>query len=221
MTDLKTRLIQAAEPHVAFDGWGDVTFEAAIADSGVDATVARAIFPRGAVDLAVASHRLGDVRMVAAVQDADLSEMRFRDKVALAVKLRLQQCDDKEVVRRGTTLFALPQHGLTGSRLIWGTADAIWQALGDGSKDINWYTKRTTLSAVYASTVLFWLGDDSLDHADTWAFLDRRIDNVMQFEKAKAGFNKSALGKALSGPLSLLDRVRAPNSVDGFPGRWG
>ncbi|GAA6209423.1 COQ9 family protein [Cognatishimia sp. WU-CL00825] len=220
MTELKTRLIEAAEQHVAFDGWSDVTFDAAVADTGVDAAVARAIFPRGAVDLAVASHRLGDVRMTAALQAADLSDMRFRDKVGFAVKLRLQQCGDKEVVRRGTTLFALPQHAATGSGLIWGTADAIWRALGDTSEDINWYSKRATLSAVYTATVLFWLGDDSAAHENTWAFLDRRIDNVMQFEKAKAAFKGSALGKALAGPLEALGRIKAPKPMTGYPGQW-
>ncbi len=105
-------------------------------------------------------------------------------------------------MRRGTTLFALPQHAADGARAIWGTADAIWTALGDTSRDLNWYTKRATLSGVYASTVLYWLGDDSTGHQATWEFLDRRIDDVMQIEKAKAAFRENPLGKALlAGPL--------------------
>lgn len=218
--ELKMRLVDAALMHVAFDGWGAASFEAAIADSGIDPTVANAICPRGAIDLAVAFHRDGDRRMVEALADADLSEMRFRDKVTHAVKLRLQLCEDKEAVRRGSTLFALPQNAATGSALIWGTADAIWTALGDTSEDINWYSKRATLSAVYGATVLYWLGDESEGHEATWSFLERRIDNVMQFEKAKATFNKSPFGKVLSGPLSELGRVRAPSPTEGMPGRW-
>lgn len=218
--ELKMRLVDAALMHVAFDGWGAASFEAAIADSGIDPTVANAICPRGAIDLAVAFHRDGDRRMVEALADADLSEMRFRDKVTHAVKLRLQLCEDKEAVRRGSTLFALPQNAATGSALIWGTADAIWAALGDTSEDINWYSKRATLSAVYGATVLYWLGDESEGHEATWSFLERRIDNVMQFEKAKATFNKSPFGKVLSGPLSALGRVRAPSPTEGMPGRW-
>ncbi|MCH2248465.1 MAG: COQ9 family protein [Cognatishimia sp.] len=218
--DLKSKLVDAALAHVAFDGWSPATFGAAVADSGVDPVVARAICPRGAVDLAVAFHETGDAAMVAALGEADLSEMRFRDKVAFAVRKRLELCPDKEAVRRGSTLFALPHYAPTGTRLIWGTADAIWNALGDTSRDFNWYTKRTTLSGVYAATVLFWLGDESEGHADTWAFLDRRIENVMQFEKAKGAFHKSPLGKALEGPLSSLGRMRAPKTASGFPGRW-
>jgi len=218
--ELKMRLVDAALIHVAFDGWGPASFEAAIADSGIDPAVAHAICPRGAIDLAAAFHRDGDRRMTEALGAADLSDMRFRDKVAYAVKLRLQLCDDKEAVRRGSTLFALPQNAGTGSALIWGTADAIWTALGDRSDDINWYSKRATLSAVYGATVLYWLGDDSEGHEATWSFLDRRIDNVMQFEKAKAAFNKSPLAKVLAGPLAALGGVRAPTSNGDMPGRW-
>lgn len=219
--DIKSELIDAALPHVAFDGWSQATFEAAVQDSGVAPVVARAVCPRGAVDLAVGFHENGDAAMVADLNTADLSDMRFRDKVAFAVRRRLELCPDKEAVRRGTTLFALPHYAPTGTRLIWGTADAIWTALGDSSRDINWYTKRTTLSGVYAATVLYWLGDTSEGHEDTWAFLDRRIENVMQFEKAKGAFQKSPLGKALEGPLTSLSRIAAPKPPSGFPGRWG
>jgi ubiquinone biosynthesis protein COQ9 len=91
--------------------------------------------------------------------------------------------------------------------------------LGDSSRDLNWYTKRATLSAVYAATVLFWLGDTSEGDADTWAFLDRRIDNVMQIEKAKAGLRDNPLGKALlRGPLKILERVHAPEQRNDLPG---
>ena len=214
---LQEKLVDAALVHVAFDGWSEATFEAAVADSGVDPVVARAICPRGAVDLAVAFHRMGDAAMVAALGGADLSEMRFRDKVSFAVRRRLELCSDKEAVRRGTALFALPQYAPTGSKLLWGTADAIWVALGDTSEDFNWYSKRATLSAVYASTVLFWLGDDSEGHAETWAFLDRRIENVMQFEKLKASVQKTSLGKLIDGATA---RMRAPKTASDMPGRW-
>jgi ubiquinone biosynthesis protein COQ9 len=148
--------------------------------------------------------------------------MRFREKVAHAVRLRLQAAGDKEAVRRGTSLFALPHMAAEGSRLIWGTADAIWTALGDTSEDANWYTKRATLSAVYGSVVLFWLGDSSPDAMDTDAFIDRRIADVMQFEKVKAAVNDNPLLKPLTVPLGkLAARVRAPRrAADDLPGRW-
>lgn len=220
-SDIKSRLLQAAEMHVPFDGWCDATFRAAVEDSGVDPVVAKALCPRGAVDLAVAYHKRGDSQMVAALTDEALADMKIRDKITFAVRTRLELCPDREIVRRGSTLFALPQHAATGAQLIWGTADAIWTAIGDTSRDFNWYSKRATLSAVYSATVLYWLGDDSDGHTATWAFLDRRIENVMQFEKTKAQFNNSPVGKMMSGPLGAFSKLRAPTFPHNMPGHWG
>lgn len=223
MTAPKDLLLQAALMHVPFDGWSPATFEAAIADSGVDRTVAESICPRGAVDLALAYHAQGDAVMLERLAEADLDEMKFRERVAAAVRFRLEAVEDKEAVRRGTTLFALPVYAADGAKAIWGTADAIWTALGDTSEDVNWYTKRATLSAVYSSTVLYWLGDTSDDNADTWEFLDRRIENVMQIEKLKAQVNDNPLlSKLAAGPNWLLSHVKAPSKMPtaGLPGRW-
>ena len=220
MERAQERLLAAALPHVAFDGWSEKTLTAAIAESGVPPGLARAFFPRGGVDLALAWHRRGDHAMAEALAAADLTGLKFREKVTKAVRLRLEFSGPRDLVRRSSGLFGLPSHIAEGVGLIWGTSDAIWTALGDGSRDINWYTKRATLSAVYGSTLLFWLGDDSDGQAASWAFLDRRIENVMQFEKAKAGFLENRLGKALlAGPLKVLERVHAPQPIKEMPGR--
>ena len=215
----KEKVLDAALTHVPFDGWSETTFRRAIVEAGVAAGLARALFPRGGVDLALAYHARGDAAMLAQLAAKDLTALRFRDRIAAAVRMRLELAD-RELVRRGTTLFALPQHAVDGAKAIWGTADRIWTALGDSSTDVNWYTKRATLSAVYGSTVLYWLGDDSSDHQATWAFLDRRIDNVMQFEKLKTSVAERPLAKALlGGPLRMLDKLRAPKLPVDMPGR--
>lgn len=159
--------------------------------------------------------------MVAQMSATDLTVMRYSARVSHAIRLRLELAD-KEAVRRGTTLFALPQNAGEGAKAIWGTADRIWECLGDTSQDVNWYTKRMTLSAVYSSVVLFWLGDASDDHEATWEFLDRRIENVMQFERTKAQLRENPLVKGLmAGPGKILDRITAPgNGPSGFPGQW-
>jgi ubiquinone biosynthesis protein COQ9 len=212
------KLVYAALPHVAFDGWSQATLAEAAADSGLSLAEAEALVPRGGVDMALAYHHLGDAQMVEELAARDLEAMRFRDRVTLAVHLRLVG-SNAEVVRRGSALFALPLYAADGARALWGTADAIWVALGDTSTDVNWYSKRATLSAVYAATVLYWLGDDSPDHEATWAFLDRRIADVMAFEKVKASFNANPLGKALmEGPLAILHRIRAPRAAQDLPG---
>ncbi|MFM2391234.1 MAG: hypothetical protein RLZZ437_2789 [Pseudomonadota bacterium] len=218
---MKDAVLDAAMAHVPFDGWSEATLRAAIADSGVPDGLARALFPRGALDLALAYHEKGDAQMRQALGSADLSAMRFREKVAHAVRLRLEAAD-KEAVRRGTTFFALPQNAVHGAKAIWGTADAIWTGLGDSARDVSWYTKRATLSGVYGSTVLYWLGDDSPGQENTWAFLDRRIEDVMQFEKFKSAFAANPLGKAMTeGPLAWLSRMKAPIVPPDMPGFFG
>lgn len=217
--EVKARILDAALPHVPFDGWSDRTLQAAILDAGVPEGLGRSHFPRGGVDLALAYHARGDAEMAARLAGMDLAALRFRDRIALAMKVRLELAD-RELVRRGTTLFSLPPHAADGARAIWGTADRIWTALGDTSDDLNWYTKRATLSAVYGATVLFWLGDDSTDHHTTWEFLDRRIEQVMQFEKLKASFRENPLGKAFwAGPGKIFESIRAPKLRDDLPGR--
>lgn len=212
-------LLDAALEHVPFDGWSQACFRAAVSDTGLEPGLARAICPRGAVDLALAFHARGDAAMLERLRTEDLSDLRFRDRIAAAVRFRLEAAGDKEVVRRAATLFTLPTHAADGAGAVWGTCDLIWTALGDSSQDVNWYTKRATLAGVYSSTLLFWLGDDSPGHQATWDFLDRRIADVMLFEKFKARMQENPLLKPLmAGPNWLARQIRPPSRMSGLPG---
>lgn len=212
------RLLDAALPHVAFDGWSAATFAAALADSGVEPALAHAAYPRGGIDLALAYHRRGD-RLMTAVIRQNPPEGSLRARMAEAIMTRLALVD-RESVRRGAALMALPQYAPDGTAAIWGTADAIWLALDDRSDDLNWYSKRATLSAVYGATVLYWLGDDSQDASATRAFLSRRLDNVMRIEKAKAVLRDNPVSKRLLAvPMKLVSHVRAPAPTEHLPGQ--
>ena len=103
---------------------------------------------------------------------------------------------------------AIVRHAAAGARLAWRSADRIWRGAGDNAADFNHYTKRATLIGVYASTSLVFLDDESEGLAATTAFLDRRIDDVMRFERAKARWRQSA--KALPSPTRFLARLRYP-----------
>lgn len=179
----RDRLIDAALNHVVFDGMSDRAVAQGARDIGMAPALARVHLPRGGADLAAAYHRRGDARLLADLA-ANPAEGRFRDRVGAAVMRRLA-LSDREMARAGAVVLALPQNAALGARLVWESADAIWRALGDTSEDVNWYSKRATLSTVYGATVLYWLGDDSPDAAETRAFLDRRIEGVMRFEKLK------------------------------------
>ena len=213
LRETRARLVEAALPHVPFDGWSDAVLALAIADSGVDEGLARLACPRGAVDLALAAHREGDAEMVARLDATNLTSLRMRERIAMAVRVRIEAAGDRETVRRGVTFFAMPAHAADGAAAIWQTADVIWTTLGDPSDDVNWYTKRAILSGVYSSTLLYWLGDESDGHRATWEFLARRIDNVMGFEKLKAQVLANPLAKRFAaGPGRVFGRIRKPAS---------
>lgn len=214
LADARERLVDAALPHVAFDGWSEATLAEAIGDSGVDRELARLAFPRGGVDMALAFHRMMDRRLAEEMATRDLASMRIRERVTFCVRRRLELvATEREAVRRGAALFALPTYAAEGARAMWETADLIWRLCGDTATDYNYYTKRAILSGVYSSTVLYWLGDQDPEARATWDFLDRRIDNVMQFEKVKAQVKDNPLAKAMFAlPNTLLGMIRAPGS---------
>jgi ubiquinone biosynthesis protein COQ9 len=222
--EVRQTLLDAARMHVVFDGWSAKTIELARKDTGIEESMIRLAFPRGALDLAIYFHETGDNSLADLMEKTDMSAMRIREKVTFGVIKRLEIAyPDREAVRRGVTFFALPQNSAQGAKCIWNTADTIWNGIGDTSRDINWYTKRATLSAVYSSSVLYWLGDESDNFEKSREFVDRRIENVMQFEKFKANAQSNPLAKAfMAGPGRLLDLIKAPSSdsVDGLPGKW-
>jgi len=206
------KLMLAALPNVAFDGWSNSTFEAACRETEISERKARLSCPRGALDLAVAFHKWGDDQFEISFKKKRISKLKVREKIKKAVELRIKLASDKEAVRRGVALFALPIYAFEGSRLIWDTADLIWELIGDNSEDYNWYSKRTILSAVYASTVLYWLGDDSEGNKETWHFLDRRIEDVMKFENAKVQLKTNKFTQEFNGLAGkLLQKIKRPS----------
>jgi ubiquinone biosynthesis protein COQ9 len=208
MTDseaLREKLIDAAIAHVPFDGWGDKALAAAARDQGIDPALVHNVFPGGGIEMIEFHSRLADRRMVADFEQADTTGLKLREKVALAVRLRLSaNTAHREAIRRALTILALPLHAALAARLLYRTVDAIWYGLGDKSTDYNFYTKRALLAGVYSATLLYWINDKSAESAETWAFLDRRIAEVMLIPQAMGRLGKLA-GK-LPDPFRLLRR---------------
>ncbi|MCY3878689.1 MAG: COQ9 family protein [Rhodobacteraceae bacterium] len=215
-----TALLDAALPMVAFEGWSNQLLVNAAADAGIDPGIALAACPRRGLDLALAFHRRGDMALKQWLESEDLGALRFRDRVAAAVKFRLESVrEHREAVRKSTALFAVPVNAHHGSRALWETSDLIWNCLGDRSDDVNWYSKRTLLSAVLGASVLYWLGDSSEDLEATRLFIDRRIDDVMQIEKVKAKARGHPQFAYLMRGLDGLGRkIRPPSDRGAFPG---
>ena len=206
------KLMLTALPNVAFDGWSNSTFVAACREADISERKARLFCPRGALDLAIAFHKWGDDQFETAFTKKKISELKVREKIRKAVELRIKLASDKEAVRRGVVLFALPIYAFEGSRLIWDTSDLIWELIGDNSEDYNWYSKRAILGGVYASTVLYWLGDNSEGSEETWHFLDRRIEDVMKFETAKVQLKTNKFTKEFHGLTEkFLKTIKRPS----------
>ncbi|WP_426266205.1 COQ9 family protein [Sphingomonas sp. LHG3443-2] len=185
-------LALAIGENAAFDGWTPAAVEAAALSEGVDPALAAMAIPEGAVGLIDLYGQGVDKALAEALPAETLAAMKIRERIRSLVWTRLQiQEPAKEAIRRALAILAMPQNAAAAARLSWRSADVMWRMAGDTATDYNHYTKRAILSAVYGSTLLAWLQDESDGNTDTAAFLDRRIDNVMQFEKWKAGLGKS------------------------------
>jgi ubiquinone biosynthesis protein COQ9 len=195
--------------HAAFDGWTPAALELAASTTGIDAAVARLAFPGGAIDMIDAWFAHVDAAMLGQVTAEALAGMKIRDRITALVQARLDiVAADMEALRRALAVLALLQNLARAAKLNWRAADAMWRAAGDTAADFNHYTKRAILGGVYAATVMAMLADDSEGRADTRAFLARRIDGIMRFEKAKARFSHSAPERLSLG--RFLGRLRYP-----------
>jgi ubiquinone biosynthesis protein COQ9 len=188
MHPLKDALLNAALPHVTFDGWTDGMLARAARQAGCSDFDLRRTFPRGTVDAAMYYAARTDARMLAEIHaHANFKSLKIRERIAFAVMARLRLlATEREAVRRTRALFTLPWHVADGLKTLYATVDTIWAAAGDTSTDYNFYTKRLLLAHVLTSTTNFWLDDHSENMCETEAFLARRIDDVMQIEKLKA-----------------------------------
>jgi len=205
----RTMILAEALKLAPFDGWTQLMLRRAAAEAGVDRPVLKAAFPRGVADVLRFWSERADAAMLEAMAAPAFSELRIREKVAFAVRARLDAlAPDKEAARRAAALMVLPPYGLVGAQLAWRTADTVWRGLNDKSTDFNYYSKRGILTGVWTSVFARWLADDSVDQASTNAFLDARIENVMQIEKAKARVKK--LGLDPKAPIEFLARLRYP-----------
>ncbi|HEY8592324.1 MAG TPA: COQ9 family protein [Sphingomicrobium sp.] len=206
---LRRELALAVGENAVFDGWTVKAVDAAAQQLGIDPAQARLAMPKNPAGMVDVYIQEVDRGLEAYFTPERLAALKIREKIRALVWRRLEIMEPaREAVRRGLAILAMPQNVALGLRISWRSADVMWRIAGDTSSDFNHYTKRMILSGVYGSTLLVWLEDQSEGWADTAAFLDRRIDDVMKFEKFKAQWRGSADQR-----LSLtrfLGRLRYP-----------
>lgn len=209
LDEIRAALAPLIADNAAFDGWTNEALTLAADSAGVDQDVARLAFTGGAVAMIDAWFAYVDNAMTIAVPDVALQRMKIRARITALVEARLAAvADNREALRRALAVLAMPQNIARATRLGWRTVDLIWRQAGDTATDYNHYTKRTILGGVYAATITVFINDESEDWADTRAFLGRRIEGIMRFEKAKAGF--VARTENLPSLSRFIGRLRYP-----------
>lgn len=209
LEQLRRRLALAVGENAVFDGWTRTAVDLAAEQLGIDPAQARLAMPKdqsGMIDVYIQEVDRG---LEAYFTPERLSGLKIREKIRALIWRRLEIMGPaREAVRRALAILAMPQNLPLALRMSWRSADLMWRIAGDTSTDFNHYTKRMTLGAVYGSTLLVWLDDESEGWMETAAFLDRRIDNVMKFEKLKAEWRGSS-DQRLS-VSRFLGRLRYP-----------
>jgi len=213
LDDLRLRLAPAIADAAVFDGWSEAAVTAAAEAEKVDPELAAYAFSReGAIrpmDMISAWIRAIDRAMIAEWPVSRLAALPVRERIRTLVEFRLVAIASQvEALRRALAVMAAPRHAAEALRLGWASADAMWRLAGDTATDYNHYTKRAILAGVYAATLAVMVEDESEGHRETRAFLDRRIDGIIRFEKAKARLTPPA-GAGFS-VARFLGRLRYP-----------
>ena len=211
LDELRLVLAPAMAEAAAFDGWTPAAIDAAAERLGVSRDVARLAFPSRNPAMAMIAAWIAhvDAEMAQALPESMLAEISIRQRIRRLISFRLDAvAPTEEALRRALAIMAMPQNVGTSLKLGWHSADAMWRLAGDTATDLNYYSKRATLAAIYAATLLAFVDDRSEGKAETAAFLDRRIDGVMRFEKAKAGWRRA--GVDTISPVRFLGRLRYP-----------
>ena len=205
---LRRQLALAVGENAVFDGWTQKAVDTAAQQLGIDPAQARLAMPKGQAALIDVYIQEVDRALEAYFTPERLAGMKIREKIRSLVWHRLEIMGPaREAVRRALAVLAMPQNLPLALRISWRTADHMWRIAGDTSTDFNHYTKRMTLGALYGSTLVAWLDDQSEGWGDTAAFLNRRIDDVMRFERFKADWRGSS--EHLS-PSRFFGRLRYP-----------
>ena len=206
---LRLKLALLVGEHAAFDGWNAKAVDSAAAQAGVDPAQARIAFPKGQAEMVEAYIQGVDSAMAGHFTPERMAELKIRERIRALIWFRLEvMAPAREAVRTGLSILAKPHNLPLAAKAGWRSADLMWRMAGDTATDYNHYTKRLILSAVYASTLLAWLDDQSEGWMETGAFLDRRLAGVMRFEKWKASWAGSDLHRPSL--TRFLGRLRYP-----------
>ncbi|KAI9285405.1 COQ9-domain-containing protein [Umbelopsis sp. AD052] len=176
------KLMEATLPFVATHGWTTESISLGAQTLGYP-SIAHGIFPNGPADLIelfLEDSRLKlESEMERKKAAGELENLRATDIVRLAVITRLEMT--RPYIKRwpeALSVMAHPTNSVMSFTQLGKLVDDIWFYAGDKSPDMNWYTKRASLAAVYTSTELYMTQDVSPNSVDTLGFLQRRLEQA-------------------------------------------
>ena len=178
------QVLDAALTIAPHEGWGERMAMLAGKACGLSPGDTELLLPQGPADLAALLSRRHDAATLKALSAVDPAALKIRERIARAVEARLEaMAVDEPAVRRCAGFLALPSHLALGARLAWASADVLWRWAGDTATDENHYSKRLLLAAILSGALAIRLASGK---QASLAFVDRRIGDVMTFEKWKA-----------------------------------
>jgi ubiquinone biosynthesis protein COQ9 len=196
------RVLDAGLPLAPSKGWTWAMAYAAGRSTGLSAGETELLLPAGPKDLAALYARRCDRKALEGLADIEPAALKVRERIRRGVLAWLGGAMEAEAAtRRWAGFLALPPNVGLGLRLAWGTADVLWRWAGDRAADENHYTKRALLASILMSVLMVRL---SSGEAAGEAHLDRRIEGVMRFERAKGRLSSLLLGARAAATLGRL-----------------
>ncbi|EMC95588.1 hypothetical protein BAUCODRAFT_41292, partial [Baudoinia panamericana UAMH 10762] len=184
----ESAILSAALTHVPSHGFTQHALTLGAKDASY-LDISANLFPKGVFDLIkyhLVTQRLG---LKDRIQFHD-ENMGVGRKVRSLILERLRANADAGLVGRwqeALAIMSLAENIPPSLRELGLLADEIWFLSGDTAVDTSWYTKRASLSGVYAAAEVYQTTDQSTEFRDTEQFVDRRLEEVRVMGSAVAG----------------------------------
>ena len=195
---IKNDLVRAMLTHVPFDGWTWEAMEQGSIDIGFEKKktsslrikIFKNLYKNGPIDFIDIFSEIIDLEVIENYNLIKTKPERVPEKIKKIIMIRLNLCQNyKDAVRTSISLTARPENAKISLKILYRTCNSIWRIAGDKSTDFSFYTRRASLAAVYTSTLLFWLNDQSNDNIETELFLCRRLKDISKISNFKKPFS--------------------------------
>ena len=194
INQIRIDLVRAMLTHVPFDGWTWEAMEQGAIDIGFEKKktcsirikIFKDLFKNGPIDFIDVFSQIIDLEVKENYNSIESKPERVPEKIKKIIMIRLNLCQKyKEAVRSSISLSAIPVNTKISLNILYRTCNSIWRIVGDKSTDFSFYTRRISLAAVYTSTLLFWLNEQSNNNIETEFFLDRRLKDISKISILK------------------------------------